>query len=58
VEEVIFKDKTLRLEVKSVGGIYVGRVSEDFLVIEGRVETVGGGFSLTVKQVDKAVRNT
>jgi len=55
VEEVIFKHKTLRLEVKSVGGIYEGKVSEDFLVIEGEWKQSGGAFPLTVKRVDKAV---
>ena len=55
VEEVIFKDKTLRLEVKSVGGIYEGKVSEDFLVIEGEWKQSGQTLPLTVKRVDKAV---
>ena len=55
VEEVIFKDNTLRLEVKSVGGIYEGKVSEDFLIIEGEWKQSGGTFPLTVNRVDKAV---
>jgi len=55
VEEVIFKDNSLRLEVKSVGGVYEGKVSEDFLVIEGEWKQSGGVFPLTVKRVDKAV---
>ncbi|MBA3062144.1 MAG: alpha/beta fold hydrolase [Atribacteria sp.] len=55
VEEVIFKDNTLRLEVKSVGGIYEGKVSEDFLVIEGEWKQSGQTLPLTVKRVDKAV---
>lgn len=55
VEEVIFKDNTLRLEVKSVGGVFEGNVSEDFLVIEGEWRQSGGAFPLTVKRVDKAV---
>jgi hypothetical protein len=55
VEEVIFKDNTLRLEVKSVGGVYEGKVSEDFLVIEGEWRQSGGAFPLTLKWVDKAV---
>jgi len=55
VEEVIFKDNTLRLEVKSVGGVYEGKVSEDFLVIEGEWKQSGGVFPLTVKRVDKVV---
>jgi len=55
VEEVIFIDITLRLEVKSVGGVYEGKVSEDFLVIKGEWKQSGGVFPLTVKRVDKAV---
>jgi len=55
VDEVIFKDNTLRLEVKSIGGVYEGKVSEGFLVIEGEWKQSGGTFPLTVKRVDKAV---
>jgi len=55
VEEIIFKGNTLRLEVKSVGGIYEGKVSEDFLIIEGEWKQSGGTFPLTVNRVDKAV---
>lgn len=55
VEEAIFKDNILRLNVKSVGGVFEGKVSEDFLVIEGEWKQSGGAFPLTVKRVDKAV---
>ena len=55
VEEVIFEDNTLRLEVKSVGGVFEGKVSEDFLVIEGEWKQSGQTLPLTVKRVDKAV---
>jgi len=55
VEEAIFKDNTLRLEVKSAGGVFEGKVSEDFLVIEGEWRQSGQAFPLTVKRVDKAV---
>jgi len=55
VEEVIFKDNTLRLGVKSAGGVFEGKVSEDFLVIEGEWRQSGQTFPLTVKRVDKAV---
>jgi pimeloyl-ACP methyl ester carboxylesterase len=55
VEEVIFKDNTLHLEVKSAGSIFEGRVSEDFLVIEGEWKQSGQTLPLTVKRVDKAV---
>jgi len=55
VEEVIFKDNTLHLEVKSAGGIFEGKVSQDFLVIEGEWKQSGQTLPLTVKRVDKAV---
>jgi len=55
VEEVIFKDNTLRLNVKSVGVVYEGKVSEDFLVIDGAWKQSGQTLPLTVKRVDKAV---
>jgi len=54
VEEVIFKDNILRLEVKSAGGVFEGKVSEDFLVIEGEWKQSGQTLLLTVKRVDKA----
>jgi len=55
VEEVIFKDNTLHLELKSAGGVYEGKISKDFLVIEGEWRQSGQILSLTVKRVDKAV---
>ncbi len=55
VEEVIFKDNTLHLELKSAGGVYEGKISEDFLVIEGEWRQSGQILPLTVKRVDKAV---
>ncbi|MBA7551834.1 hypothetical protein ES705_44384 [subsurface metagenome] len=55
VEEIIFKNNTLRLEVKSAGGVFEGKVSEDFLVIEGEWKQSGQILPLTVKRVDKAV---
>jgi len=55
VEEVFFKDNTLHLEVKSAGGVFEGKISEDFLVIEGEWKQSGQTFPLTVKRVDKAV---
>jgi len=55
MEEVIFEDNTLRLEVKSAGAVFEGKVSEDFLVIEGEWKQSGQTLPLTVKRVDKAV---
>ena len=55
IEEVIFKDNTLHLEVKSAGGIFEGKVNQDFSVIEGEWKQSGQALPLTVKRVDKAV---
>jgi len=55
VEEVIFKDNTFRLNVKSVGVVYEGKVSQDFSVIEGEWKQSGQTLPLTVKLVDKAM---
>ena len=55
VEEVIFKDNTLRLEVKSVGAVFEGKVSEDFLVIEGELKQSGQTLPFIVNRVDKAI---
>jgi len=55
IEEVVFKDNTLRLEVKSAGGVFEGKVSADFLVIEGEWKQSGGVFPLKVNRTDKAV---
>jgi len=55
VEEVIFKDNTLHLEVKSAGSVFEGNVSEDFLAIEGEWKQSGQALPLTINRVDKAV---
>ncbi len=55
IEEVIFKDNTLHLEVKSAGGIFEGKVNQDFLVIEGEWKQSGQALPLTINRVDKAV---
>lgn len=55
IEEVIFEDNTLSLEVKSAGGIFEGKVNQDFSVIEGEWKQSGQALPLTIKRVDKAV---
>ena len=55
VEEIFFIDNTLHLEVKSAGGVFEGKVSEDFLVIEGEWKQSGQALPLMLKRVDKAV---
>ena len=55
VEEIFFIDNTLHLEVKSAGGVFEGKVSEDFLVIEGEWKQSGQALPLMLKRIDKAV---
>ena len=55
IEEVIFKDNTLHLEVKSAGSVFEGNVSEDFLVIEGEWKWSGQSVPLIVNRIDKAI---
>ncbi len=55
VEELIFKDGILHMEVKSAGGVFEGKANEDFSAIEGEWKQSGGIFPLKVVRVDKAV---
>jgi hypothetical protein len=55
VEKVIFKDNDLYIEVNSMGGIFEGKISSDFLTIEGQWRQSGQSLPLTVKRVNKAV---
>src|SRR4030066_1104390 len=55
VEKVMVKDNTLYLEINSVGGIFEGKISSDFLTIEGQWKQSGQTLPLTVKRVNKAV---
>ncbi|HER25336.1 MAG TPA: hypothetical protein ENO17_09860, partial [Candidatus Atribacteria bacterium] len=41
VEEIIFKDNTLHLEIKSAGIIYEGKAGENFSVVEGELKQSG-----------------
>ena len=55
VEKVIVKDNDLYMEINSLGGIFEGKISSDFLTIEGQWKQSGQTLPLTVKRVDKAV---
>lgn len=55
VEKVTFSDSNLILEVKSIGGVFVGKVSVDFLWIEGEWKQGGLSFPLTLNRVEKRV---
>lgn len=55
VEKVIVKDNDLYMEINSLGGIFQGKISSDFLTIEGQWKQSGQTLPLTVKRVNKAV---
>ena len=55
VEKVMVKDHDLYMEINSLGGIFEGKISSDFLTIEGQWKQSGQTLPLTVKRVDKAV---
>jgi uncharacterized protein len=55
VEKVMVKDNTLYMEVNSVGGIFEGKISSDFLTIEGQWKQSGQSLPLTVKRVNTAI---
>ena len=55
VEKVIVKDNDLYMEINSLGGIFEGKISSDFLTIEGQWKQFGQTLPLTVKRVNKAV---
>ena len=55
VEKVIVKDNTLYMEINSVGGIFEGKISNDFLTIEGQWKQSGQSLPLTVKRVNTAI---
>ena len=56
VEEVIFKDNTLRLEVKSAGGFFEGKVQEDFLSIKGELNQAGQSLPLVLERVEEIAK--
>ncbi|HZK11945.1 MAG TPA: alpha/beta fold hydrolase [Atribacterota bacterium] len=55
VEKVIVKDNDLYMEINSLGGIFEGKISSDFLTIEGQWKQSGQILPLTVKRVNKIV---
>jgi pimeloyl-ACP methyl ester carboxylesterase len=55
VEKVMVKDNTLYLEINSVGGIFEGKISNDFLTIEGQWRQSVQSLPLTVKRVNTAI---
>jgi pimeloyl-ACP methyl ester carboxylesterase len=53
VDEVTWKDPTLRLELKKINGVFEGKANKDYSEIEGKWQQSGQSFPLTMKRVDK-----
>ena len=53
VETVTYKDDNLRLEVKSLRGIFEGTLREDGKTIEGEWKQAGSVFPLVLNHIDK-----
>ena len=53
VDEVSFDDSNVRFEVKSIFGVFEGRIREDFLIIEGDWKQARQSFPLVLKRVEK-----
>jgi pimeloyl-ACP methyl ester carboxylesterase len=53
VDEVTWKDATLRLELKKIKGVFEGKANKDFSEVEGKWQQSGQTFPLTMKRVDK-----
>lgn len=54
VEEITFENGNLRLEVKSIMGVFEGKIKEDFLTIEGVWKQSGLTLQLVLKRVEEA----
>lgn len=53
IDEVIFENGNLRLEIRSAMGIFEGKLKDDGLTIEGEWKQSGQSFPLVLKRVDK-----
>jgi len=54
VEKVAFENGNLRLDVKSILGVFQGKLKEDGLEIEGEWKQSGQSFPLVLKRIEKA----
>ncbi len=55
VDKVIFKDRSLRLEIKLISGFFEGKMSEDFSLIEGSWQQSGVSFPLVLHRIEKPI---
>lgn len=51
VEEIVFEDRHLQLEIKSIGGSFEANFSEDFLTLEGQWKQSGASLPLVLQKV-------
>jgi pimeloyl-ACP methyl ester carboxylesterase len=55
VEKIILEDNTLYVEINSIGGTFKGKISNDFLTIEGNFKQAGQSLPLMMKKVNKTI---
>lgn len=55
VDEVIFENGNLRLEIKVATGVFEGEIRDDNLSIEGEWKQAGQSFPLVLERVDEVV---
>lgn len=53
IDAVSFKDKAVRLELKSIGGVYEGAMSDDGAEIAGRWTQGGASLPLTLRRAEE-----
>ncbi len=55
IDEVIFENGNLRLEIKSAMGVFEGKLQDDNLSIEGEWKQSGRSFPLVLERIDEVV---
>ena len=55
IDEVIFENSNLRLEIKSAMGVFEGKLKDDGLTIEGEWRQSGQSFPLVLERIDEVV---
>ena len=55
VDEIVFKDKSVHMEIKLIGGIFEGKLNEEFTMVDGTWQQAGFSFPLSLHRVEEAV---
>lgn len=55
VDEIVFKDKSVHMEIKLIGGIFEGKLNEEFTMVDGTWQQSGFSFPLSLHRVEEAV---